>query len=120
MNCASLTVPSSLNFLVTGIESMITVLSAASSSDTFASGSGVFRNASCTVPNTRPCACTVNVAARARMMVMIILFMFQSFLLRVLIPVIHQMRHDVVRQRAVPCLGAALGVDGVLRVADLC
>ena len=40
-------------------------------------------------------------------------------LLRVLIPMIHQMRHDVVRQGAVPCLGAALGVHGVLGVAEL-
>ena len=39
--------------------------------------------------------------------------------LRVLIPVVHQMRHDVVRQGAVPCFGAALGVDGVLGVAEL-
>ncbi len=29
------------------------------------------------------------------------------------------MRHDVVRQGAVPCLGAALSVDAVLRVAEL-
>ena len=36
------------------------------------------------------------------------------FLFRVLIPVIHQMRHDVVRQGAVPGFGAALGVHGVL------
>ena len=32
---------------------------------------------------------------------------------------IYQMRHNVVRQGAVPCLGAALGIDGVLRVAEL-
>ena len=36
------------------------------------------------------------------------------FLFRILVPVIHQMRHDVVRQGAVPRLGAALGVHGVL------
>ena len=29
------------------------------------------------------------------------------------------MRHDVVRKGAVPCFGAALGVDGVLGVAEL-
>ena len=29
------------------------------------------------------------------------------------------MRHDVVRQGTVPCLGAALSVHGVLRVAEL-
>ena len=29
------------------------------------------------------------------------------------------MRHDVVRQGAVPCFGAALGIDGVLCVAEL-
>ena len=29
------------------------------------------------------------------------------------------MRHDVVRQGAVPCLGAVLGVHAVLRVAEL-
>ena len=29
------------------------------------------------------------------------------------------MRHDIVRQGAVPCLGAALGIDGVLRIAEL-
>ena len=29
------------------------------------------------------------------------------------------MRHDVVREGAVPCLGATLGVDSVLRVAEL-
>ena len=40
-------------------------------------------------------------------------------LLRILIPVIHQMRHDIVRQGAVPCLGATLGVHAVLRVAEL-
>ena len=32
---------------------------------------------------------------------------------------IHQMHHDVVRQGAVPRLSAALGIDGVLRVAEL-
>jgi len=41
------------------------------------------------------------------------------FLLRILVPVIHQMCHDVVRQGAVPCLGAALGVHGVGSVAEL-
>ena len=40
-------------------------------------------------------------------------------LFRVLIPVIHKMRYDVVREGAVPCLGAALGVHGVLRIAEL-
>ena len=35
-------------------------------------------------------------------------------LLRVLIPVIHQIQHDVVREGAVPGFGAALGVHGVL------
>ena len=29
------------------------------------------------------------------------------------------MRHDIVRQGAVPCLGATLGVHGVLGVAEL-
>ena len=29
------------------------------------------------------------------------------------------MRHDVVREGAVPCLGATLGVHGVLGVAEL-
>ncbi len=41
------------------------------------------------------------------------------FLPRILIPMIYQMRHDVVRQGAVPCLGATLGVHGVLGVAEL-
>ena len=36
------------------------------------------------------------------------------FFFRILVPVIHQMQHDVVRQGAVPCFGAALGVHGVL------
>ena len=40
-------------------------------------------------------------------------------LLRILIPVIHQMQHDVVWEGAVPCFGAALGVHGVLGVAEL-
>ena len=40
-------------------------------------------------------------------------------LLRILVPVIYQMRHNVVREGAVPCLGATLGVDAVLRVAEL-
>ena len=77
MNCASITVPSSLRFTVMGMESITTVLSAASSSDTFASVIGVFRKASCTLPKTRPCAEAVK-AARARMMVMMCLFMFTS------------------------------------------
>ena len=33
---------------------------------------------------------------------------------RVLVPVIHHMSHDIVREGAIPGLGAALGVDGVL------
>ena len=77
MNCASLTVPSSLRLAVTGMDSITTELSAANSSDTFASGSGVFRNASCTVPKTRPCAEAVK-AARARMMVMMCLLYILS------------------------------------------
>ena len=32
---------------------------------------------------------------------------------------IHKVSHDVVRQGAVPRFGAALGVDGVLGVAEL-
>lgn len=40
-------------------------------------------------------------------------------LFRILIPMIYQMRHDVVRQGAVPRLGAALRVHGVLGVAEL-
>ena len=39
--------------------------------------------------------------------------------LRILVPVIHQMQHDVVWQGAVPRFGAALGVHGVLGVAEL-
>ena len=34
-------------------------------------------------------------------------------------PVIYQMQHDVVREGAVPRFGAALGVHGVLGVAEL-
>ena len=34
--------------------------------------------------------------------------------LRILIPVVHQMQHDIVREGAVPRFGAALGIDGVL------
>ena len=41
------------------------------------------------------------------------------FLFRILVPVIHQMRHDVVRQGAVPCLGAALGVHCIVHVTQL-
>ena len=37
----------------------------------------------------------------------------------VTVPVIHKVSHDVVREGAVPRLGAALGVDGVLGVAEL-
>ena len=35
------------------------------------------------------------------------------FLPRILIPMIYQMRHDVVWQGAIPGFGAALGVDGI-------
>ena len=70
INCVSLTVPSSLRFTVMGMESMTTVLSAACSSDTFASVIGVFRKASCTLPKTKPCPCADMAAARARIMVM--------------------------------------------------
>ena len=35
-------------------------------------------------------------------------------LLRILIEMIHQMRHDVVREGTVPRFGAALGIHGVL------
>lgn len=41
------------------------------------------------------------------------------FLLRILVPVIHQMRHDIMRQGAVPSLRSALGVDLVLRRGEL-
>ena len=40
-------------------------------------------------------------------------------LLRILVPMIYQMHHDIVRQGAVPCLGTTLGVHGILRVAEL-
>ncbi len=63
--------------------SMTTELSAANSSDTFASGSGVFRKASCTVPKTRPCACADVAATRARMRVMMFLFITFLFFSRV-------------------------------------
>jgi len=46
-------------------------------------------------------------------------FNFGFALAALSVPVVHQMRHDVVRKGAIPCLGAALGVDGVLRVAEL-
>ena len=46
-------------------------------------------------------------------------FNFGFALAALSVPVIHQMRHDVVRQGAVPRFGAALGVDAVLRVGEL-
>ena len=39
--------------------------------------------------------------------------------LRVLVPMIHQVQHGVVREGAVPGDGATLGIDGILDVGEL-
>lgn len=46
-------------------------------------------------------------------------YLISHFLLRILVPVIHQMRHDIMWQGAVPSLRSALGVDLVLRRGEL-